>query len=123
MNSNRPSRRGALRLSRQPTKNLSRGGTELSTLSIQSQATRGGKRKGVQSIKSLEEELKKAMPKGWNIREGFQVINPWQDFMHLYRYSYTVTGCYTVAQALSHFKKIVRFVIVFTNWIKALREE
>lgn len=74
MNSNRASRRGALRLSRQASKNMSRGATDLSAMSVQTQATRGGKRKGVQSIKSLEEELKKAMPKGWNIREGFEVI-------------------------------------------------
>lgn len=39
-------------------------------MSVANQSTRASKRKGG---KNLEEELKRAMPKGWNIREGFEV--------------------------------------------------
>ena len=67
--STRPSRKGDM--VRRPSKlGLSRGNTELSS----TQQTRGARRsKGSVTIKTLESELKKTMPPGWNIREGFKV--------------------------------------------------
>ena len=56
---------------------------------MSNQQTRASKRKGSVAMKNLEEELKKTMPKGWNIREGFQVSNgiPNRDFLVCYIYS------------------------------------
>jgi len=75
---NRPSRKS---VQRQGSKlSVTRGTNDVTPLS--NQQTRGTRRKGSVATKNFEEsvatknfeeELKKTMPKGWNIREGFQV--------------------------------------------------
>ena len=88
MHSNKTSRRGNLRENRRAAKggSISRDNTQLT---MSTQQTRASKRKGSVAMKNLEEELKKTMPKGWNIRDGFQVSGGIhsRDFLACYIYS------------------------------------
>jgi len=69
---NRPSRKSVQRQGSKGSKlSVTRGTNDVTPLS--NQQTRGTRRKGSVATKNFEEELKKTMPKGWNIREGFQV--------------------------------------------------